>query len=57
MYIYMLVVQRAWDCMVVSDCEFDHVIHTLSDAKFHGEADSIYCGVIGAIILELWIIK
>ena len=25
-----------------SDCEFDHVMHTMSDAKIHGEADGFY---------------
>ena len=25
-----------------SDCGFDHVIYTLSDAKFHGEVDGVY---------------
>jgi len=37
-----------------SDCGFDH--NTFSDAKFHGEADDIYCRAIGASVLELWII-
>ena len=39
-----------------SDCEFYHVIHTMSDAKFHGEANGIYCRAIGESLLELWII-
>ena len=25
-----------------SDCGFDHVIHTLTDAKFHGEVNGVY---------------
>ena len=37
-----------------SDCEFNHVIHTLSNAKFHGKADGIDCEAIGASVLELW---
>ena len=37
-----------------SDCVFDYVIHTF--AKFHGEVDGIYCGVIESSILKLWII-
>jgi len=32
------------------------MINTLSDAKFHGEADGVYCGAIDASVLELWII-
>ena len=39
-----------------SDCVFDHVIHTLSDAKFRGKVDDIYCWVIGASVLKLSII-
>ena len=39
-----------------SDCGFDHMIHTLSDAKFHDEADGINCGAIQASALNLWII-
>ena len=29
------------------------MIHTMSDAKFHDEANGIYFGAIGACVLEL----
>ena len=38
-----------------SDCGFDHVIYTLSDAKYHSEADGVYCRAIAASALKLWI--
>ena len=45
-----LVVMKHWPTMTSvllsllffqSDCGFDHVVHTLPDAKFHGETDDV----------------
>ena len=36
-----------------SDCGFDHVIHSLSDAEFHGETDGVDCGALQASVFEL----
>ena len=41
------------------DCGFNHLIHTLSNAKFYGEVDGdgFYCRAIGAsVFLDLWTI-
>jgi len=48
--VFMILFFRLFFC---SDCGFDHVIYTLSDAKFLGKANGIYFGAIGASVLEL----
>ena len=30
------------------------MMHTMSDAKIHGEADGVYCGTIAASVLVLY---
>ena len=41
-----------FQCLFHSNCGFDHVIHTFSDAKFHSEGNGIYCEAIRANILS-----
>ena len=44
-----------WYCPSTIDVQATHdwKKKTLSDAKFPGKADGIYCGTIGASVLEL----
>ena len=42
--------------IMIVDLRFDHVIHTLSDAKFYGKTDGVDCRAIQASVLKLWII-